>query len=251
MYNPTMKRQEAIRFIALRSLGNFLVLFSLYGVGATFGPAITEQIKYAIIQTRGIEFTVQANTPRSNSDASSSSQISTPQDPQDTIGRDLGFSDILAGQQQQILTPKDPQFSILIPKIGASSKVYPNVDPENKDEFLPVLQHGVAHAKGSVFPGYPGNTYLFAHSADNWWDVGRYNAVFYTLNNLSENDEIVVFFENRRYDYVVKQKLVADPNDVTYLTNKHEGQHKLVLQTCWPPGTTWKRLYIVADPKSI
>ncbi len=246
-----MTRNEAIKFIVLRSLGNFLVLFSLYGVGATFGPALTEQIKYAVIQMRGIEFTVQAdNTSVSQPSFTQSSSESTPQVPQDSIGRDLGFADVLAGSKEQVLMPKDPLFSILIPKIGASSKVYPNIDPENRDEFLPVLQHGVAHAKGSVFPGYPGNTYLFAHSADNWWDVGRYNAVFYTLNNLSDNDEIVIFFENRRYDYVIKQKIVADPNDVTYLTNKHEGPHKLILQTCWPPGTTWKRLYIVAEPKA-
>jgi hypothetical protein len=40
--------------------------------------------------------------------------------------------------------------------------------------------NGVAHAKGTVFP-HKGNIYLFAHSTDNWWNVGRYNAVFYLL----------------------------------------------------------------------
>jgi len=43
---------------------------------------------------------------------------------------------------------------------------------------LPILQKGIAHAQGSVFPGMQGNIYLFAHSTDNWWNVGRYNAVF-------------------------------------------------------------------------
>lgn len=232
-----MTRNESIRFVALQTLGNFLVLFSIYGVCATFGPTIAEQIKYTIIQVRGVEYKVQAKPEEDTINAATSAS------------QQIGFAEVLAGSKEQILIPKDPLFSILIPKIGASSQVFPNVDPENQDAFLPVLQKGVAHAKGSVFPGYSGNTYLFAHSADNWWDVGRYNAIFYTLNNLSENDEIIIFFENRRYNYVVKQKLISDPEDVTHLTRKHDGPNQLILQTCWPPGTTWKRLYIIASPK--
>ncbi len=236
-----MTRNEAIRFVVLRSLGNFLVLFSIYGVFATFGPALTEEVKYLIIQARGVEFEV----------ASTKAEVSEIQNTQYKIPNTStgGFAEVLAGDKEQILIPKDPLFSILIPKIGATAQVFPNVDPENSQEFLPVLQNGVAHAKGSVFPGHPGTTYLFAHSADNWWDVGRYNAVFYTLNNLSEKDELVVFFENRRYNYEVSQKMISDPQDITLLTSKHEGPSRLVLQTCWPPGTTWKRLYILAEPK--
>jgi sortase A len=241
-----MTRNESIRFVALQTLGNFLVLFSIYGVFATFGPAIGEQIKYTVIQIRGVEFNV-TNATESIELTSSSEPIEVTPEPEQ---QQIGFAEILAGNKEQVLTPKDPLFSILIPKIGASSKVIPNVDPGNSEVYLPVLKEGIAHAKGSVFPGYPGNTYLFAHSADNWWDVGHYNAVFYTLNNLSEKDEIVVFFENRRYNYQVKQKLIADPEDVSYLTKQQEGQHQLVLQTCWPPGTTWKRLYVIAELKN-
>ena len=145
--------------------------------------------------------------------------------------------------------PKDSDFSILIAKIGASAKVFPNVDPTSENEFLPILQKGIAHAKGSVFPGMFGNVYLFAHSADNWWNVGRYNAVFYLLQHLELGDEIVVFFGGKRYDYVVSQKIISDPSDISLLTQAQGGEERLVLQTCWPPGTTWKRLYIIATPK--
>lgn len=241
-----MTRNESIRFIALRSLGNFFVIMSLYGVFATFGPALTYEMQYRIIQLRGITFTVQAQEAQNQT---LQEVVNGAPAPESAFGRDLGFADILAGEKQQELTPKDPVFSILIPKIGASAKVFPNVDPEKPEEFRPILQQGVAHAKGSVFPGFAGTTYLFAHSADNWWDVGRYNAIFYTLNNLSEKDEIVLFFENKRYDYVVTKKMVSDPEDVSLLTSRQEGPQQLVLQTCWPPGTTWKRLYILAEPK--
>jgi LPXTG-site transpeptidase (sortase) family protein len=245
-----MSRSEVIRFIVLRSLGNFLVLVALYGVVMTFGPAVMFQLKYELIQLRGIHFTVASGTkPHLNTllkgegSLSKASVVHTSSSP--------GFADILAGNKEQILMPIDPLFSILIPKLGIDEQVVPNVDPNNPDIYLPVLQHAVAHAKGSVFPGDPGSIYLFAHSADNWWDIEHYNAVFYTLNNLSEGDEVVIFFENRRYDYVVSKKLISDPQDTTLITSKHTGPQQLVLQTCWPPGTTFKRLYIVAKPKAI
>jgi sortase A len=227
-----MIRNDAVKFVVVRSLGNFLLLFALYGVVATFGPVFIAETKFRIVQARGVSYEVQEETKGTN----------------ETKVKEPGFAEVMAGDKEQILIPKDTEFSILIAKIGASSKIFPNVDPANEKEFLDVLQHGVAHAKGSVFPGMPGNVYLFAHSVDNWWNVGRYNAVFYLLKDLSQGDEIVVFFENRRYDYIVSQKIISDPTDISFLTQDRLEQ-RLVLQTCWPPGTTWKRLYILATPK--
>ena len=34
-----MKPSELIRFLILRTIGNFLVLFAIFGILATFGPA--------------------------------------------------------------------------------------------------------------------------------------------------------------------------------------------------------------------
>lgn len=230
-----MTKKEALKFIAIRSLGNFLLLFAIYGVIATFGPVVLAEVKYKIVETRGVKFKVaQAQ------EVPVVKENKTPDTP--------SFSQVLSGSREQVIVAKDSHFSILIPKIGANSKVYPNIDPTNESEFLEVLKHGVAHAKGSVFPGISGNTYLFAHSVDNWWNVGRYNAVFYLLKDLSEGDEIVVFFENKRFNYVVSQKVISDPTDISFLSQAQKGEQKLVLQTCWPPGTTWKRLYVIAVP---
>jgi sortase A len=160
-----------------------------------------------------------------------------------------GFADILSGPKEQLLIPKDTQFSIVIPKIGASAKVFANVDPNNPDEFMPILLQGIAHAKGSVFPGMQGNIYLFAHSTDTWFDVGRYNAVFYLLHDLQQGDDIVIFFDNKRYDYTVTQTLITGPEDVSLISRDHNGPERLVLQTCWPPGTSLQRFYVVAEPK--
>jgi len=231
-----MTHREAVIFVLLRTLSNLLLLFSIYGVLATFGPALYYELQLRLIETKNVHFVVpQADQIKKESVEKQNGS---------------GFANILTGSQEQILKPKDTLFSITIPKIGASAKIIPNIDPSNSQEFLPVLQKGIAHARGSVFPGMQGNIYLFAHSTDNWWDVGRYNAVFYLLKDLSVGDDIIIFFENRRYDYVVSQSLITEPTDVSLIARDQNGLERLVLQTCWPPGTTWKRLFVVAVPKS-
>jgi sortase A len=150
----------------------------------------------------------------------------------------------------QELIPSDTNFSILIPRIGATAKIFPNVDPSNENQFLPILMKGVAHAAGSVFPGMNGNVYLFAHSTDNFWDVGRYNAVFYLLKDLKKGDDVVIFYKNQRYNYVVTGSKIIDPSNVSYLVNsQNQDKQQLILQTCWPPGTTFQRLLVFASPK--
>ena len=232
----------------LRTLGNFLVLVCLYGVVATFGPVLWHEVRFQVIAARGIHYEVVEKTvskPTVSNTANPPSNGGNANDVDDGVS----FADIMYGEKKQVIVPVDSQFGIVIPKIGANAKVYPNVDPGNPEEFKKVLQTGIAHAKGSVFPGFSGNVYLFAHSTDNWWNVGRYNAVFYLLKDLTKGDEIVVFFEHERFDYVVTQSFVVSPEEVSLLTDAQKGGQQLILQTCWPPGTTWKRLIVVATPK--
>jgi len=255
-----MNQGDTIRFLSLRTLGNFLVLVALYGVVEIFGPAVGYELQYQVIQLRHVQFTIETVSKKSNLSNATENKNDKQITPETVAVNPVSptpapkppsFMSILAGNQQQVLTPIDPLFSILIPKLGIDEQVVPNVDPNNPNDYLPVLQHAVAHAKGSVFPGDQGITYLFAHSTDNWWDVGRYNAVFYTLNNLSIGDEIVIFYNSRRYNYIVSEQIISDPEDTTLLTQDHTGPSELVLQTCWPPGTSLKRLYIIAKQKSI
>lgn len=235
-----MTRKDAFRFIVLRSIGNFLLLFALFGVGMTFGPTLYYEANFRIDQARGVSYTIASVKDT----ASGSAQTAKPVD--QSTG---GFASLVSGQKEHLLIPKDTLFSILIPKIGATSKVFPNVDSKNQEEYLEVLKQGVAHVKGTVFPGMKGNTYLFAHSTDNFWNVGRYNALFYLLKDLEPGDDIVVFFEDVRHNYRVVEKKVIDGSDVSYIVNSQKTEEEaLILQTCWPPGTTWKRLLIIAKP---
>jgi len=101
----------------------------------------------------------------------------------------------------------------------------------------------VAEASGLAHPGQKGTTYLFAHSTDSPLNYARYNAVFYLLDKLAPGDDIEVVYQGELYKYRVSATQVTSAKDVTHLTPQDE-EEILVLQTCYPPGTTWKRLVV-------
>ncbi|MBI4089222.1 MAG: class E sortase, partial [Candidatus Levybacteria bacterium] len=203
----------------------------------TFGPAIYYEVNFRLEKLTGVKYKVVEET------------LGLGNVSKKTTAKTFNFTDVLNNQKERILIPIDTSFGILIPKIGANARVFPNVDPSSPDKFLPFLQQGVAHAKGTVFPGQKGNIYLFAHSTDNFWNVGRYNAIFYLLKDLGEGDDVVVFYQNVRHNYTVTKSVIADPTDVSYIADSQTGKELLILQTCWPPGTTWQRLIVFATPK--
>jgi len=141
----------------------------------------------------------------------------------------------------------DPYFSISIPKINASADIIPNIDINNSVEYLSALKRGVAHARGTSFPNQDKTIYLFSHSTNSPLNFNEYNAVFYLLKKLEKKDKIYVYFLNKKYTYEVTEKVITDSTDTSWLDNTTDGE-RLVLQTCDPPGTTLKRLIIVARP---
>lgn len=155
-------------------------------------------------------------------------------------------------RKPQEVPPAEKQFQILIPKIGINSRVVANVDASDEVAYQDALKLGVAHARGSGLPGEENVTnrtiYIFGHSTNGIWNIERYNALFYSLKDLSLGDEIIVWFWGKEFRYLVTNIVKVDPSDLTYLQPQIM-QDKLVLQTCWPPGTVWKRLLVVAVPQ--
>lgn len=148
------------------------------------------------------------------------------------------------------LTPPNTDFSIIIPKIDAVAPIVDNVDPLNQTEYLKALREGVAHAKGTAYPGEIGNVYLFAHSTDAFYNVGKYNAVFYLLGKLTKGDEVFIYYQGEKIKYVVDQVKVVSPTDIQYLAGNSD-KNTLTLQTCYPPGTTIDRLIVIANQTDI
>lgn len=143
--------------------------------------------------------------------------------------------------------PVDTEFGIVIPKILANSKVIDKVDPYNAKIYQKALTKGVAHASGTAYPGHVGNTFIFAHSSADWFTANRYNSVFYLLYKLEKGNKIEMYYKGKKYNYEVTSKKYVEPNDVSYLSSySSENTSILTLMTCWPPGTTLKRLIVQA-----
>ncbi|MBI3559408.1 sortase [Candidatus Gottesmanbacteria bacterium] len=218
-----MLKKDYLQVFFLRWVGNFLVLSALAGVVLTFAPAIQAELTYRNNQATNVRFVVSGDSPPVN----------------------------LLKQPQTVLeiSPLDPNFGMIIPKIGANARIIDNVDANNYEVYIKALQNGVAHAAGSVYPGEVGNAYFFAHSVGNFWEVSRWNGVFYLLKELAPGDEIDLFYKNKRFTYVVYDKKTVEANDIQYLAIQANFP-MLTLQTCWPPGTTLKRLLVFARLKS-
>ena len=196
-------------------LGLLLVALSLFIALVVFFPVIKKEISYLF------------HKPNENVSVASSELDS------------MDFS-----PDKDIIVAADPLFSIVIPKIGANSKVIADVDPYDSKIYQVELTKGVAHAKGTAYPGEIGNSFYFAHSSDNFYNANRYNSVFYLLNKMEIGDVFYLVYKNEIYRYGVIEKSVVKPDAVEYI--KKENDEKLAtLMTCWPAGTTINRLVVV------
>lgn len=145
-----------------------------------------------------------------------------------------------------LLKPVYTDFGLVIPKIRANSKVIANVNPYREEIYQKALTLGVAHAEGTALPGKIGNTFIFAHSSGDWFTANRFNSVFYLLNKLEKNDEIDIYYQKQKYVYKVIEKKIVTPSEIDYLTKKG-AKRTITLMTCWPPGTTLKRLIVIGE----
>lgn len=227
------KSSEYLRVLILRTVGNFLILFSLFMIAKTFYNPVREEIKYFVEKAVNKKYVVVNNIEEKK-------QIKEPEQ----VKKGL-LSQTFNIKQVEVLVPEDPEFSIVVPKIGANAKILPNIDAADEKAYLDALNKGVAHTYGTAFPGEGGHIFLFAHSTDYFWNVGTYNAIFYLLNKLEVNDEVNLFYKKQKYVYKVIGKEVVDPSQVQYITRKTNKEF-LTLQTCWPPGTTLRRLLVFA-----
>ncbi|HYD35874.1 MAG TPA: sortase [Vitreimonas sp.] len=140
---------------------------------------------------------------------------------------------------------KYKDYGIVIPAIYLDEPVVFNVDPNDQTAYTAALKQGIAHASGTAFPDNPGIGYYFAHSSNPEFRH-QYNAVFYLLGKLKPQDEIFIWHENEYVRYVVSTTKITEPEDVSFL-NQPADAETIVLQTCWPPGTTQKRLLVFAQ----
>jgi LPXTG-site transpeptidase (sortase) family protein len=222
-----------IASVGLSWIGAGMIFVSLFGLIFVYLPLGWAELRYVYSKTQLAAIT--ANIQRQNLDQ-------RREDKKQWLGlqgKSLSEIDKLEWEVP------DTAYSIFIPKINAISKVIGGVNAGKASEYLPALKKGVAEAAGLSHPGQLGTTYLFAHSVGSRLDFARYNAVFYLLDKMSLGDQIQIVYQNKLFNYEMVQREILSATDTKYLVPQNLAE-KLILQTCYPPGTSWKRLIIVA-----
>lgn len=223
----------------VRFAGYFLALLGLTFLLMSLEPVAIEEGRFTTEQIIGRHHSLPTKVITSAQLNGQSGEVSSSTQDQSSSLGDLVFGN------SETITPVSTDFGIVIEKINANARVVANVDPVDEKSYVDALSKGVAHAKGTALPGQKGNIYLFSHSTDAPWNIIRYNAIFYLLNKLDTGDRVILFYQGRRYDYIVFDKTIASPTDTHFLTDTYN-ESVLTLQTCDPPGTLVNRLLVRA-----
>jgi len=146
-------------------------------------------------------------------------------------------------------TEVDPALTnIVIPKINVDAPVDYNA-ASDYDSQMAAMKHGLAYfgiPGASSKPGQVGNTPVAGHSSNDVLESGSYKFIFAQLDKLQPGDAIYANYQGTRYTYVVKNKEIVLPTEVSklvYTTDKP----LLTLITCTPLGTAQKRLLVTAE----
>lgn len=233
-------------------LGLGMLALAVGGLMGPLTPRIRMETKYALLQTQRVipaykSAAKQLVADTINTIVSFRLPDSTPKQIA-SIAKPMtpAAFDPLKTPDGASIDPVNKDFSLIVPKIGINAAVLPAVNPTKPGEYLPALQKGIAHSSLSYFPDEDGTVYLFSHSTNYDWFVGDLNAVFYLLKNLEEKDTIVIYYKGKSYRYEITGKQIVKPTEVSYLAPQ-AGAKRLILQTCWPPGSVTERLLIFAD----
>jgi len=120
---------------------------------------------------------------------------------------------------------------IQIPAIGVDGPVVEGDDWES-------LKQGAGHHVGSANPGESDNCIISAHN-----DI--FGKLFRDLPDLDLGDEVFVHTTSRVYRYVVTQKRIIEPTDVSVMYPT--SSPVLTLITCYPYGIDTHRIVVITE----
>jgi LPXTG-site transpeptidase (sortase) family protein len=157
-----------------------------------------------------------------------------PADPNAVNANDLDINTSVPGRLQI------PSLKVDAPLIFSSST----------EDFDTDLLNGVIHYPGTALPGQIGTTYISGHSSNYPWIKSSYNHVFTQLGDLEVNQsfDIIVTLNSGKQatlHYVVTGSQQYSPTDQAQFANS--GQSVVALSTCWPVGSTSKRLVVTGE----
>ncbi len=95
-------------------------------------------------------------------------------------------------------------------------------------------------------PPDKGTAVIFGHSTlPQLFNPTDYKTIFANAHTLKVGDEITIDANNVQYTYKITSVTITTPDDTSVLAQEYDDSH-LVIITCTPPGTIWKRLIVKA-----
>lgn len=132
-----------------------------------------------------------------------------------------------------------PKFELVAPLLISETTI--------DNDLQELLKKGVVFYPDSVLPGKEGVTVILGHSAPSGWSKINYDWVFTRLNELRSGDEIFIYLNNRKYHYLVIEKLFLKKGDEIPESDISGAASILTLLSCWPPGIDYKRIAVQAE----
>lgn len=133
---------------------------------------------------------------------------------------------------QKIL--EDLDTSLTIEDINIHGSIYQGVSSKTMDK-------GFWHFPLSQYPGEKGNVVIIGH---RFLNIPPARDTFYNLDKIKIGDEIKVKHIEGEYTYIVVEKKIVAPNDMSTIDKSED--YRLTLITCTPLWTSEKRLVVVA-----
>jgi sortase (surface protein transpeptidase) len=139
---------------------------------------------------------------------------------------------------------------IIIPKMW---KNIPLLDIKNRsingqnelnEIFMEELENGVIRYPWSAKPWENWLSFIFWHSSNFPWLDWDYNDVFATLDRVMLWDEVIIYYEQKKYVFKIRERAIIKPGDVGIL-KRNNNKPEIAIMTCRPIWTTLNRFVIV------
>ncbi len=157
----------------------------------------------------------------------------------------------LTSSQNPTLNPSS-QIDQAVPgrlDVPANKISVPLIWTQDVKNFDADLKKGIVHYPGTPFPGETGTSYISGHSSGYIWDHSPYKQVFAVLGQVKDGTSFTITVQQKDgkqvvYHYVVDHRGEYAANDQAQFVST--GTSMVALSTCWPVGTTDRRLVLFA-----
>lgn len=134
-------------------------------------------------------------------------------------------------------------------EIPANKISVPLVWTQDIKDFEKDLKNGVVHYPGTALPGELGTSYISGHSSGYLWDKSPYKQIFAILGSVKDGTSFTITATQKngktvKFNYIVERRGEFAANDQAQFISTSDSV--VALSTCWPVGTTARRLVLFA-----